>query len=231
MSQTQNGPRVDTAAARALQLELRSRRVDHPPPRFSPATIAGADVSMNRFSRIGHGGIAVLDAVSHEPRGQAGVTLELGFPYVPGLLSFRELPLIEAAWARLSTKPDVLIFDGHGYAHPRRFGLACHGGVIFDLPSVGCAKSLLIGTHGPLGTERGSTAPLEHEGEIVGMAVRTRTGVRPVYVSTGHRMDLPRAVEIVLSAAPRYREPETTRAAHRLVNDMRRAAAEGSGSR
>lgn len=127
--------------------------------------------------------------------------------------------------SRRRRAPDVLIFDGQGLAHPRRFGVACHGGVLFGVPSIGCAKSLLVGRHGELGRERGSTAELVDGEEVVGMAVRMRTGVKPVYVSPGHLMDLPIAVEVVLAASRKCREPETTRHAHRLVNDPRRSDA------
>jgi deoxyribonuclease V len=209
--------------ARELQLRLRERLVLSPPPGLRVERVAGADISMDRGSDRGYGGIVVLDAATLEPLDRASIAADLPFPYVPGLLSFRELPVLAGAWERLRTRPDVLIFDGQGIAHPRRFGLACHGGLLFDVPSIGCAKSLLVGTHGPLGEERGSTAELVHRGEVVGMAVRTRSGVKPVYVSPGHRMDLETAVEIVLGVSPRYREPETTRHAHRLVNELRRA--------
>src|SRR5690606_29820891 len=135
------------------------------------------------------------------------------------------------AWEGLETRPDAIIFDGHGIAHPRRFGIACHGGLIFDIPSVGCGKSILVGSHGPLGEERGSTAELVYQGEVVGMAVRTRTGVSPVYVSPGHLIDLPTAVALVLRMTTRYREPETTRRSHRLVNEARRAELDRAGER
>jgi deoxyribonuclease V len=162
-----------------------------------------------------------------QPVAEATAVVKLGFPYVPGLLSFRELPVLAEAWERLEVRPDVVIFDGQGTAHPRRFGLACHGGLLFGVPSIGCAKSLLVGRHGPLGEERGATAEITHQGEVVGMAVRTRARVQPVYVSPGHLMDLPTAVELVLRVAPRYREPETTRRAHRLVNALRVASRPG----
>ena len=217
-------PVPSVAEARALQLELRERLELEPPRGFAPRTIAGADLSMSRFSRRGFGGIVVLDAGTLEPVDRAAVEVELTFPYVPGLLSFRELPVLRAAWEGLAVKPDLLVFDGQGYAHPRRFGLACHGGVLFGVPSIGAAKSILVGTHGELGEERGCTAPLVHQDEVVGMAVRTRPGVKPLYVSAGHRMDLQTAVRVVLQLTPRYREPETTRQAHRLVNEARRAA-------
>lgn len=208
--------------AREIQLRLRERLVREPPPGFAPRLIAGADVSMTRFSTTGYAAVVVLDAATLEPVAHATAVEELPMPYVPGYLSFRELPPLAAAWERLETRPDVVVFDGQGTAHPRGFGVACHGGVLFDIPSVGCAKSILVGRHEPLGEERGSVAPLVHRGETVGMAVRTRTGVKPLYVSPGHRMDLDTAVALVLSLAPRFREPETTRRAHRLVNELRR---------
>lgn len=142
---------------------------------------------------------------------------------MPGLLSFRELPAVARAWTELERRPDVLIFDGAGYAHPRRFGLASHGGVLLDVPSIGCAKSILVGHHGPLGEKAGSTAPLIHRDEVIGMAVRLRDRVQPVYVSIGHLMDLPTAVDVVVSMGAGYRQPETTRRAHHLVNELRRA--------
>lgn len=212
-----------TAEARAQQERLRKELILTPPPGLRADLVGGADQSMETRGSIGYGGIVVLDARTLESVAEATAVVPLTFPYVPGLLSFRELPVLQAAWTRLEVRPDVLIFDGHGLAHPRRFGLACHGGVLFGLPTIGCAKSILVGEHGPLGSERGSTAPLEHKGEVVGMAVRTRSGVAPIYVSPGHRMDLETAVEIVLATATRYREPETTRRAHRLVNDLRRS--------
>ena len=209
-------------AARELQRELAERVVLEVPPGLRMERVAGLDVSMERFGDTGYGGIVVLEMEGLETVEEATAVRPLGFPYVPGLLSFRELPVLEAAWERLETRPDVLVFDGQGVAHPRRLGLASHGGLLFGVPSVGCAKSILVGRHGPLGEERGSTAPLEHRGEVVGMAVRTRTRVKPVYVSPGHRMDLETAVELVLRLS-RYREPETTRRAHRLVNELRRS--------
>jgi deoxyribonuclease V len=218
--------RTSTAPAKALQLELKSRLVLRPPAGFAPATVGGADLSMRRFGRIGYGGIVVLEREGLGVMASATATVPLTFPYVPGYLSFRELPVLEVAWEALEVRPEVLIFDGHGTAHPRRFGLACHGGMIFDTPSIGCAKSLLVGEHGALAPERGATSDIVLEGEVVGRAVRTRSGVAPVYVSPGHLMDLDTAVEIVLSVSRRYREPETTRAAHRLVNEARRAAGE-----
>jgi deoxyribonuclease V len=217
---------LQAAEARALQDALRERVELRAPAGFAPRSAAGLDLSMDRGSDMGYGGIVVLDAATTGRLDSAGGCKRLDFPYVPGLLSFRELPALAGIWQRLDSRPELLVFDGQGTAHPRRFGLACHGGLLFGVPSIGCAKSLLVGTHGPLGAERGATAEIVHRGEVVGMAVRTRAGVKPVYVSPGHRMDLETAVAWVLRLAPRYREPETTRQAHRLVNELRRAANE-----
>ena len=215
---------VTPQQAVALQHTLRERLVLRAPPGLKVSRVAGADISTERDNDTGYGGFVVLDASSLTPVAQQGAEVTLRFPYVPGLLSFRELPVLAEAWKRLEPVPDLLIFDGQGIAHPRRMGLACHGGLLFGVPSIGCAKSLLVGTHGPLGEERGATAEILHRGEVVGMAVRTRKGVSPVYVSPGHLMDLPTAVDWVLRSSPRYREPETTRHAHRLVNALRRQA-------
>jgi deoxyribonuclease V len=179
-------------------------------------------MSVTRFGRRGFAGIVLLDGRTLETVEEAAATVPVRFPYIPGLLTFRELPAVAEAWERLERRPDVLIFDAHGLAHPRRFGLACHGGVLLDVPSIGCAKSLLVGRHGPLGEARGSTAAIVHRDEVVGVALRTRAGVKPVYVSIGHRMDLETAVRIVLQVSTRFREPETTRRAHALVSRLRR---------
>ncbi|MFL5577056.1 MAG: endonuclease V [Gemmatimonadaceae bacterium] len=206
----------------ALQKELRSRLILEPPTGFEPRLVAGADISMSRGSTTGYAGIVVIDRATMTTVDTATAVSELVFPYVPGLLSFRELPALQPAWESLATRPDVVVFDGQGYAHPRRFGLACHGGLLFGVPSIGCAKTILVGTHEPLGAARGSRAPLVHRGEVVGAALRLRDGVAPVYVSPGHLMDLETAVAVVLSVSAGYREPETTRRAHRMVNEARR---------
>ncbi|HKG96110.1 MAG TPA: endonuclease V [Gemmatimonadaceae bacterium] len=222
---------VSPTEAAEIQRRMRGHLVMQAPPGFAPRLVAGADISLDVPSRFApdrpvdnraYAGIVVIDRETMETAEEATAVAEITFPYVPGLLSFRELPAVAQAWDALRTRPDVLIFDGAGYAHPRRFGLACHGGVLFDVPSIGCAKSILVGRHGPLGERRGSAAELVDRGEVVGMAVRLRDRVNPVYVSIGHKMDLPTAVEVVLSVAAGYREPETTRRAHRLVNEMRK---------
>jgi deoxyribonuclease V len=214
---------LTVAQARELQLALRERIELRAPPDFRPRTIAGADVSMEKLARRGYAGIVTIDAATLETVEEASSAAALQMPYIPGYLSFRELPPLDDAFRKLRTKPDVVIFDGQGFAHPRRFGIACHGGLLWDVPTIGCAKSILVGEHDEPGWARGSTAPLIHQGETVGVALRTRDGVKPVYVSPGHRMDIETAVRIVLSVSPKYREPETTRRSHRLVNEIRRA--------
>lgn len=139
------------------------------------------------------------------------------FPYVPGLLSFREVPLALEALERLTLPPDFLLADGQGLAHPRRFGLACHLGLLTGLPSIGCAKSILVGKHGSVGHKKGSWATLEEKGGVVGAALRTRDGVSPLYVSIGHRVDLPSAIRWVLACCDRFRMPEPTRLAHQAA--------------
>lgn len=219
---------VTPAEARDIQRELRTQLVAEVPPNFAPRLIAGADVSIEPHTTRGYAGIVVIDAESMETVDQGAADVRIEFPYIPGLLSFREIPALLAAWERLTVRPDVVVFDGAGYAHPRRFGLACHGGMVLGVPSIGCAKSILVGRYEGLGEARGATAPMIDRGEVVGMAVRTRTAVQPVYVSIGDYMDLETAVRIVLRMAVKYREPETTRRAHRLVNDRRREERERS---
>ena len=212
-------------AATAEQQRLRARVVLQPPPEFAPRLVAGLDVSMERDGDTAYAGIVVIELPSLETVAEATAVRPIRMPYVPGFLSFRELPALAAAYEVLSARgvrPDVLVFDGQGYAHPRRFGIACHGGLVFDTPSVGCAKSILVGTPGPLGEERGARAPLVHRREVVGDAVRLRARVQPVYISPGHLMDRDTAVRVVESVSTGLREPETTRRAHRLVNAVRK---------
>ena len=140
------------------------------------------------------------------------------FPYIPGFLSFREIPAILAALEKSTIIPDLILCDGQGLAHPRRFGLACHLGVLLDIPTIGVAKSLLVGKHGEVGAEKGSWEPLEDRGEIIGAVLRTRTKVKPVYVSIGHKISLSAAIDYVLRSTTKYRLPETTRWADRLAS-------------
>lgn len=179
--------------------------------------IAGLDAAFSADGR--HCLSAVVLWSQHERRvvEQHTAHRRLMFPYIPGLLSFREIPALLAALRKLKQTPDALMCDGQGLAHPRRFGIACHLGVICDLPAVGCAKSRLIGRHDEPAPARGARAALEDKGHVIGSVLRTQTGVKPVFVSLGHRMDLPTAERLVLDCAVQYRLPEPTRLADRLV--------------
>ncbi len=185
-------------------------------------TIAGADISFNKFSEVIYSGIVVLSLPDLRIVETASIRSTAKFPYVPGLLSFRETPSFMECWEMLKTKPDVLMLDGQGIAHPRRFGIACHIGLLLNLPTIGCAKSILVGRHGELGPEAGSSSPLIDKGEVVGVALRTKKKVAPVYISPGHMMDLNSAVDLTLLSVTKYRQPEPTRQAHLLVNQLRR---------
>jgi deoxyribonuclease V len=189
-----------------------------------PRLVAGADVSFDRSSPELHAAVVVLDAESLEVVEVAAVRGRARFPYVPGYLSFREIPPLLEAFAKLEAVPDLVVCDGQGRAHPRRFGLACHLGVLLDLPTLGCAKSRLIGEYREPGPRRGAHTRLLDAGEVIGEAVRTRSGVKPVFVSVGHRISLESARRATLRLAPRYRIPEPVRAAHLEVNRLRRLA-------
>jgi len=179
------------------------------------STVAGIDVGMREGKATA--AVVVLAYPSLESIASTTATRPIEFPYVPGLLSFREAPAILDALKKLKTLPDVMIFDGQGRAHPRRLGIASHIGVWLDTPTVGCAKSRLCGQHDEPAKERSGHVPLIDKGEIIGAVVRTRSGVKPVYVSPGHRIDLPASIQIVLECCRGYRLPETTRRAHRLA--------------
>jgi deoxyribonuclease V len=214
---------VSPQEAQAIQNRLRAHVSVEPLDVAGLRTVAGADLSFDKGSDTVFAGVVVLDLAAMEVIDKAGVRTRAEFPYIPGLLSFRESPPILEAWAKLSVRPDALICDGQGLAHPRRFGIACHLGLLLDLPTVGCAKSILAGHHESVGNEPGDWAPLIHRDETVGAALRTRAGVTPVYVSVGHRCDLPGALALVRRCAGPTRVPETTRHAHLFVNALRRS--------
>lgn len=216
---------VSPAAARAIQDELSSRVTRHT-ALGKVRCVAGADVHPLGSRSSGRSGemvgiVSVLSYPELTPVETAQAIVPAEFPYIPGLLSFREAPAVLAALARLTRVPDLLLVDGQGLAHPRRFGLACHLGVLLDLPAIGCAKSILVGKHSPLAAERGARAALIHKGDAVGAAVRTRSGVQPVYVSVGHRVDLAAAVTWTLQCTSRYRIPEPLRQAHLTARHAR----------
>jgi deoxyribonuclease V len=234
---------VTPGEAVALQKKLRDKVVLQPLP-DNIKLVGGADISYNKFSDVAYAAIVVLRLPELTVVTTSGVVSKMTFPYVPGLLSFRESPSLLEAWEKLTILPDVLMLDGQGIAHPRRFGIACHMGVLLDLPTLGCGKTLLTGKYDEPELEAGNFSPLIHKEEVIGAAVRTKTRVNPVYISPGHLADIPSSIELALrcvkgyvapdqakqlsesAAKPdkgsKYRIPEPTRLAHLLVNAMRR---------
>ncbi|MEN9936306.1 MAG: hypothetical protein RLZZ387_2885 [Chloroflexota bacterium] len=184
-------------------------------------TVAGVDAGYEDDGATARAVVVVLDYPSLEPLDYAIARRPALFPYIPGFLSFREGHAVVAAIEALRVRPDLLICDGQGIAHPRRLGIASHIGVLTDIPAIGCAKSLLTGRHGPLPDERGAWVSLVDRGEEVGAVLRTRPGVKPVYISIGHRVSLPTALHFVMSCITKYRLPETTRLADGLASHSR----------
>ena len=205
---------VSPTEAVALQRELAPLVREAPLDLDAVRTVAGLDVSV-REDRV-RAAVVVYDVPDRAVVDHAVWEGPVAFPYVPGLLSFREVPAILPALEQLSRLPDVYMLDAQGRAHPRRFGLACHLGVLLEAPALGVAKSILVGRHGPLGEGKGSDAPLVHKGETVGVALRTRERVKPVYVSVGHQVTLGDAERLALRLATKYKLPQPTHLAHRL---------------
>jgi deoxyribonuclease V len=189
-------------------------------------TVAGVDVSYQRGGDVFFAAIVVLRLDDWTVVEEATASRRVSFPYVPGLLSFRELPVVLEAFRLLKTVPDAVLVDGQGIAHQRRLGLASHLGLWLDLATVGCAKSRLCGDHDPPGRKRGDRVPLLLDGEEVGVVLTTRQNVKPLFVSPGHKVDVAAAAELALRCAIRYRMPEPTRLAHHLANRCRREGAE-----
>lgn len=204
------------AVQKRLSCQIREKSLPRP-----IHTIAGADASYHPQGHKVHGAVLVFtfpDLVLTDRALASDIT---PFPYVSGLLSFREAPVLEKAFSKLGTTPDVIIFDGQGIAHPRGMGLASHMGLILDCPTIGCAKTRLVGSYPPPAQAKGSTAPLNYQGRIVGAVVRTREGVKPVFVSPGHAITLAEAAGLVLDCSRGYRLPEPVRQAHLAVNRYR----------
>lgn len=183
--------------------------------------VAGADVSYSKKDVWIYAAVVVMRLPGLEVVEESWAVGKATYPYIPGTLSFREGPVTLKAFEGIKTLPDVIMFDGQGVAHPRGFGLACHIGLLLGIPSIGCAKSVLVGEYEEPASERGSYSPLVYKGEVVGRAVRTRNGVKPVFVSVGHMVGLDTACRVVLDCAGKYRLPEPTRLAHLLVNKVR----------
>ena len=208
---------IDTRQAREIQNRLKGLvisqdRLD------SVQYVAGVDVGFEAGGKITRAAVAVLRYPELDLSGQSIARLPTSFPYVPGLLSFREIPAILAALEQLERQPDLLLCDGQGYAHPRRLGIACHLGLLTGLPAIGVAKTRLIGRHAEVPTRRGGWAPLMDGEERIGAVLRTRAGVKPLFISLGHRISLETAIHYVMTCTTRYRLPETTRWAHRLAS-------------
>ena len=201
----------------ALQTALRGRVVRK--DRIGAVRrVAGVDVGFEQDGRVTRAAVAVLEYPGLALVEQVVVRVATTFPYVPGLLSFREAPAVLAAFEEIRVAPDLILYDGQGIAHPRRFGIASHVGLLLDCPSIGVAKSRLVGEHRMPATRRGAWTPLRDAGEVIGAVLRTRAGVKPLYVSIGHRVSLETAVRWTLACVTRYRLPETTRWAHRLAS-------------
>jgi deoxyribonuclease V len=219
---------VTPKEAAALQLELRDKLLRR--RAFTRIrTVAGADMAVNTTGSrgkgrgLGYAGVIVYSFPELQEIERASAVVPITFPYVPGLLTFREGPPLLAAFAKLRTEPELLLFDAHGYAHPRRFGLASHLSVVLDKPGIGVAKSRLLGTHKQPGIQKGSWTPLKDSRETIGAVLRTRTNVQPVFISIGHRVDLKDAVELALACCDGFRIPKPTREADFFVGELKRS--------
>jgi deoxyribonuclease V len=221
---TLHGWDLTPAEAVALQREL-AGRIDVSAPLAAWDLAAGADISYNRRDPTLYASVVVWQRSTGAIVEARDTVAPATFPYIPGMLSFREAPPVLACFARLRTRPDVLLCDGQGRAHPRRFGLACHLGLWLNLPTLGCAKSRLCGSYVEPDEQAGAQSPLTDAGETIGMVLRTKTRVNPVYVSPGYRIDLASAVAVVRACCTRYRLPEPTRLAHCRVNELRNGKA------
>jgi len=210
---------VSPQQARDIQLKLRDS-VELSDQYGEIHHVAGVDVGFEANNTITRAAIAVLRFPSLELAEHAIARLPTTFPYIPGYLSFREIPAVLAALARIKQLPDILLCDGQGIAHPRRFGIACHLGVLTGLPAIGVAKSRLIGTHKLVPHEKGKSVPLVDQEEVIGAVLRTRQNVKPLYISPGHKVSLASAVKLVMQCVTRYRLPETTRWAHRIASNV-----------
>ena len=210
--------KISNKQAKQIQNELR-RLVITVDEIGSTRTVAGVDVGFEDNNSVARAAVAILAYPELVVLDSAIARRRVRFPYIPGYLSFREVPSILAALAKITHLPDLILCDGQGYAHPRRFGLACHLGVITGIPTIGVAKTRLIGEHKPLGEKKGAWEPLLHQDEKIGVALRTRSNTKPIYVSIGHKVCLATAIKITLNCCTRYRLPETTRAAHKLASN------------
>lgn len=206
----------------ALQRRLVGRVITR--NRLGPVRfVAGTDIAVSHRSADGYAGVVVMSYPDLRIVETVSVAAALTFPYIPGLLAFRELPLLLKAFARLKCVPDLILVDGQGLAHPRRFGIACHLGLLLDAPTIGCAKSRLFGRHTAPPLRKGRFATLyDNDNHVIGAAVRTKDRTHPIYVSIGHKISLPTAIRYTLACGRGYRVPEPTRQAHLFVGSIRR---------
>jgi len=218
----------DVSFAKAIDTQLRLRKRCRPGRVIKTdhiRLISGLDAAYS--GSITHAAAVSLTFPDLDVKETAYADVPTCFPYIPGLLAFREGPALIRAFHRLQTRPDMILVNGHGLAHPRRFGMASQIGVILDIPTVGVARRLVTGAAGLMGYHRGACTPVTDGDEIIGMAVRTRSGVKPVYVSIGHRTDMDQAIEVVLTTTGRYRIPEPLRKAHERAKFRSRLIPEG----
>ncbi|MFQ5482522.1 MAG: deoxyribonuclease V [Nitrospinaceae bacterium] len=216
---------LSTKEAADLQTRLAAKVIPKTGWPRPPRLLAGCDISVARHSKTGHAGVVLLEAGTLETVGEFTLTGSLPFPYVPGLLSFREGPLLIELFKQVQPSPDLIFFDGQGLAHPRRLGLASHLGLFLNAPALGCAKSRLVGHYQDPAQRQGARSPLvDGQGESIGAVLRTREGCKPIFVSVGHRIDLETAVDWTLRATGPYRIPEPTRRTHLLVTRIRKEA-------
>ncbi|MBD6616939.1 deoxyribonuclease V [Komarekiella sp. 'clone 1'] len=202
----------------AIQEQLRSQVITEDKFKEPIQYVAGVDMGFEADGTISRAAVAVLSFPDLQVVETSLARRPTTFPYIPGFLSFREIPAVLDALEKIQIIPDIILCDGQGIAHPRRLGIASHLGVIIDMPTIGVAKSLLIGKHEDLPETKGSLQPLIHRGETIGAVLRTRTGVKPLYISSGHRVSLSTAIDYVLRCTPKYRLPETTRVADKLAS-------------
>lgn len=210
---------VTLEAAKAIQENLQNQVITEDQFKEPVQYVAGVDMGFEENGTISRAAVAVLSFPDLQVIETALAYRPTAFPYIPGFLSFREIPVVLDALEKIHTIPDIILCDGQGIAHPRRLGIASHLGLLIDTPTIGVAKSLLIGKHEELPDPKGSWQPLIHRGETIGAVLRTRTGVKPVYVSSGHQVSLPTAIDYVLRCTPKYRLPETTRVADKLASN------------
>ena len=192
--------------------------------------VAGTDVSFSLGNDTAWAGVVVVEYPGLEPVEKRWAQGKVVFPYIPGLLSFREIPVLVSALTKLRTIPDLILCDGQGIAHPRGLGLATHLGLLLNCPTIGCAKSRLVGTYAELGEKKGASAKMVYEGKVIGAAIRTRNGVKPIFISAGNNINLKQSISIAFRCCPKYRVPEPIRMAHLLVNRLR-VANQGSPAR